>query len=198
MGRVFALLASLDGRILDVGGSAGTLHDRLLEKHPPEKIISLDIELIHTRTNQVIGDAQKMPFGNNSFDSILAGELIEHVESPKLFLEESWRVLRNNGVLAISTPNKKSWLNRLTHSYEMPLHISLLSIPELKALLEQTGFSIQKIELFPYTEESSDGAKNKWFFPIRKTIHQLVPNDLREEMVFIARKVSRGPIDSMY
>ncbi|MBM3281769.1 MAG: class I SAM-dependent methyltransferase [Candidatus Diapherotrites archaeon] len=186
--RVEALLTPLAGKILDVGGSAGTLHEDLLARHSPPKIISLDIELIHVRTNQVIGDGQQMPFRDNSFDGILAGEVIEHVPQPERFIQECARVLQKNGVLALSTPNKKSWLNRLTHSYEMPLHLSLFDIPSLKNLLERNGFLVERVELFPFTEESSDGARNKWFFPIRKIIHQLVPFSLKEDMVFVARK----------
>ena len=189
--RVQSLLASLSGRILDVGGSAGTLHEDLLKRHAPEKIISLDIELIHTRTNQIVGDGQLMPFRDRAFNSILAGEVLEHVPNPRAFIQECWRVLEWNGVLALSTPNKKSWLNRLTHSYEMPLHISLFDIPSLRTLLDEEGFSIQRVELFPYTEESSDGARNKWFFPVRKFVHSIAPNALREDMVFIARKIPK-------
>jgi len=189
--RIDSLLASLSGRILDVGGSAGTLHEDLLALHAPEKIISLDIELIHTRTNQIIGDGQLMPFRDRAFNSILAGEVLEHVPNPRAFIQECWRVLEWNGVLALSTPNKKSWLNRLTHSYEMPLHISLFDIPKLRTLLDEEGFSIQRVELFPYTEESSDGARNKWFFPVRKFVHSIAPNALREDMVFVARKTPK-------
>ncbi len=189
--RIQSLLASIHGNVLDVGGSAGTLHEDLLKQIPAERIISLDIELIHTRTNQVIGDGQKMPFKDKSFNSILAGEVLEHVENPRTFIRECWRVLDHNGVLALSTPNKKSWLNRITHSYEMPLHISLFDPESLRKLLDSEGFSIQKMEFFPYTEESSDGARNKWFFPIRNFVHSIVPDSLREDTVVIARKAPK-------
>jgi 2-polyprenyl-3-methyl-5-hydroxy-6-metoxy-1,4-benzoquinol methylase len=189
--RVDALLASISGKVLDVGGSAGTLHEKLMKKIDEKNVISLDIEIIAVRTNQVIGDGQKMPFRNNSFNSILAGELIEHIEDPEKFLNECWRVLENNGVLALSTPNKKSWLNRTAKSYEMPLHLSLFSPEELKKLLKKTGFTVQTMNLFPYTSESSDGAQHKWMFPIRKLIHNLVPSSLRENMVLAARKIPK-------
>jgi ubiquinone/menaquinone biosynthesis C-methylase UbiE len=186
--RVDALLSSLTGKILDVGGSAGTLHNYLFARHSWESIISLDIEIIHVRTNQIIGDGQQMPFRDKSFDSILAGEVIEHVPNPLRFIQECGRVLKQGGILALSTPNKKSWLNRITHSYEMPLHLSLFDILSLKNLLEGEGFRIEQVTMFPYTPESSDGAKNKWFFPVRQFVHFLVPAALREDMVFIARK----------
>ncbi|MEK6970134.1 MAG: methyltransferase domain-containing protein [archaeon] len=187
--RVQSLLASIQGKVLDIGGSAGTLHEELVRLIPPNGIVSLDIEIIRVRTNQVIGDGQTMPFKDQSFQSILAGEVLEHVENPSAFIRECWRVLKWNGVLSLSTPNKKSWLNRITHSYEMPLHLSLFEPGSIRKLLENEGFSIQKMEFFPYTEESSDGARNKWFFPVRSIIHRIVPDSLREEMVVIARKV---------
>ncbi len=194
--RVDDLLSSLSGLVLDVGGSAGTLHEELLQHVTPENIVSLDIELIHVRTNQVIGDGEKMPFRNESFNSILGGEVLEHVHHPETFIRECWRVLHYNGVLALSTPNKKSWLNRLTHSYEMPLHVSLFDTESVRKLLLENGFTIQKLTYHPYTEESSDGARNKWFFPIRKTVHALVPPHLQEDMVIIARKtVQKGTMN---
>ena len=187
--RADVLLASLDGTILDVGGSAGTLSEELAKRFPSVRVVCLDIELLHVRPNLVIGDGQQMPFADKSFQSILGGEVIEHIPDPRKFLQESWRVLENNGVLALSTPNKKSWLNRIAHSYEMPHHISLLSFDELQKMLVEEGFTIQSARFFPYTMESSDGARNKWFFPLRGIVHQLMPRDLQEEMVIIARKL---------
>ncbi len=191
--RVDALLASLQGKVLDVGGSAGTLHEELRKRIPIQNIFSLDIELLHERTNQVLGDGQQMPFKDKSFQSILAGEVIEHIPNPRKFIQECWRVLDSNGVLALSTPNQKSWLNRLTKSYEMPLHVSLFDEKELIPLLTNEGFTIQSIKYFPYTEESSDGARNKWFFPLRGIVNQFVPNSLKEEIVVIARKLPQKP-----
>lgn len=189
--RADALLVSLHGRILDVGGSAGTLNEVLRAHHPTEKIIALDIELLHVRPNLVLGDGEKMPFRNRAFDSILAGETIEHIRHYREFLRECWRVLEPNGVLALSTPNVKSWFNRLTRSYHMPLHVSLFSPGELKKILQEEGFTIQHVDFFPYTAESSDGARHKWLFPIREAVHGVVPQGLREDMVIIARKNSQ-------
>ncbi|QQR92099.1 MAG: class I SAM-dependent methyltransferase [Candidatus Iainarchaeum archaeon] len=186
--RIDSLLASLQPLVLDVGGSAGTLHEELRKRFTPEQLISLDIEILNVRTNQVLGDGQKMPFRNEAFKSILAGETIEHIADYRAFLRECWRVLRPNGVLALSTPNKKSWFNRITHSYEHPLHVSLFTPAQLRKVLEEEGFSIQKMELFPYTMESSDGAKHKWVFPVRDFVHALMPDSLREDMVFVCRK----------
>jgi SAM-dependent methyltransferase len=50
------------------------------------------------------GDVETMDLGRK-FDTIVAGELIEHLENPGLFLRNMRRHIKAGGVLIISTPN---------------------------------------------------------------------------------------------
>jgi SAM-dependent methyltransferase len=54
----------------------------------------------------VAGDAGALPFSDDSLDSIVCLEAIEHVHGPERVLGEIARVLRPEGLLIISTPNK--------------------------------------------------------------------------------------------
>ena len=54
---------------------------------------------------------QEFPFENESFDVILASEIIEHLSNTDSFLKEMHRVLRVGGYTIISTPNLSSWPN---------------------------------------------------------------------------------------
>ena len=45
-------------------------------------------------------------FGDRVFDAIVSFETIEHIDQPLVFLGNVRRVLKPNGVLIISTPNK--------------------------------------------------------------------------------------------
>lgn len=54
----------------------------------------------------LIMDAQNMDFPNNFFDIIVSFETLEHLPYSKAFLKECSRVLKTNGLLIISTPNK--------------------------------------------------------------------------------------------
>ena len=54
----------------------------------------------------------KLPFKNNFFDMIVAGEVIEHTFDDMKFLNECHRVLKKNGVLVFTTPNLLSLKNR--------------------------------------------------------------------------------------
>ncbi len=51
---------------------------------------------------------EKLPFGDSSFDAVIALEVFEHLKSPQSAAEEIQRVLRKNGRLIISTPNPRS------------------------------------------------------------------------------------------
>jgi 2-polyprenyl-3-methyl-5-hydroxy-6-metoxy-1,4-benzoquinol methylase len=52
-------------------------------------------------------------FQNKCFDVIVMLDVIEHLEDPKTMLNEIWRILKNDGVLYISTPDIESVLSRM-------------------------------------------------------------------------------------
>lgn len=54
-----------------------------------------------------------IPYEDATFDVIYAGQLIEHLYNPDFFVREVNRVLKNNGVFILTTPNLNGWLSRL-------------------------------------------------------------------------------------
>jgi 2-polyprenyl-3-methyl-5-hydroxy-6-metoxy-1,4-benzoquinol methylase len=58
-----------------------------------------------------IGDAQKMPFEDDSFDVVISLETIEHLPNPTAFVKEVRRVMRPNGVFLVSTPNDDEFMD---------------------------------------------------------------------------------------
>jgi 2-polyprenyl-3-methyl-5-hydroxy-6-metoxy-1,4-benzoquinol methylase len=185
MSRIKFVKSVLKGKVLDVGYSVGPLHEEIARER---STVAIDIVVKKPEKTAVKGDATQMPFKSKVFDSLLAGELIEHIEKPGFFLQEGRRVLKTGGLLVITTPNRKSLINRLFRSYEKPAHLSLFSKEELFSLLKKHGFSVEKYTLFPYTEESSEGSRRRWFYPVRKVLHHFLPPSLQEEMVVVARK----------
>lgn len=189
MDRVSFILSNSYGRVLDVGFNACSLHERVVEKFGRRNVFGIDIVIEKRyKGNYVKASAEKMPFKDSAFDCIIAGELIEHLKKPKDFVKEANRVLKDSGSLIITTPNKKSLINRLFHSYEAPLHFSLFSQKELFELLEKNGFKVVKFACFPYTEESSSGSRHKSFFFLRKLLHRFLPQSLQENMCLVAVK----------
>lgn len=51
-------------------------------------------------------------FGENSFDTIVSFQVIEHIQNDKLFLQEIYRMLKPGGKAIISTPNNAHTLSR--------------------------------------------------------------------------------------
>jgi len=98
-------------------------------------------------------DESSLPYDDNFFDIIVAGEIIEHIFDTDFFLEEVRRVLKPQGKLLISTPNLASLGRRLFLFFGVsPLvelspnepgsvgHIRYFTFKTLKDLLKKHGF----------------------------------------------------------
>jgi len=189
MHRVEFALQNLKGKILDVGYSVGTIHELFRETFGKENLYGVDIETEKDTEHYKKSSAERIPFNDSMFDSCFAGELIEHVEKPEPFVKEVARTLKNGGVFILTTPNRKSLINRVFKSYETPIHISLFNYPQLEALLKKNGFEVEKFYCQPYNDENCYGSRNKWSFIFRKALHYLLPRSLQEQMIVKAVKV---------
>jgi 2-polyprenyl-3-methyl-5-hydroxy-6-metoxy-1,4-benzoquinol methylase len=62
-----------------------------------------------------VADLLELPFPDNDFGVVACFEAIEHVEAPDTALDEVARVLRPDGVLAISSPNRSVYVKGNPH-----------------------------------------------------------------------------------
>jgi SAM-dependent methyltransferase len=118
------------------------------------------------------------PFPDESFDVVTAFEVIEHVTgSPRRFLDESHRVLRQGGVLYLGTPNVSSWakIRRMLahqHPYDaMPYSMSfgprhpMCHVYEydpwtLKQLVAASGFQVRECRTWNVYQTDPGGLRN--------------------------------------
>ena len=47
----------------------------------------------------------QMPYADNTFDAVILSEVLEHLDDDKQALKEAYRVLKPNGVLAVTVPH---------------------------------------------------------------------------------------------
>lgn len=81
-------------------------------------------------------DANFMGLHNNSFDIVVAFEVIEHLEDDKNFLQEIKRILKTQGILLLSTPNKNITSPGRSKPYNK-FHKREYQLDEIKELCSQ-------------------------------------------------------------
>lgn len=99
--RKMARMAS--GKILDIGFAA------LPNKFLTGEVYGLDIDKPVTMPPNYKGsfvhDATRLGELGERFDTIVAGEIIEHLDDPHAFLSGCFDILSPGGLLLVSTPN---------------------------------------------------------------------------------------------
>jgi SAM-dependent methyltransferase len=64
----------------------------------------LTLDLINHPGTDIIANAQTLPFRSNSFDCLLASEVVEHLMDPQSFIAEAHRVLVPGGKIVLTVP----------------------------------------------------------------------------------------------
>ena len=129
-------------------GAADLLFRRIVETNPDTLGVDLDAAgiaaLVRGRYRAVCADVHTMDLGR-TFDTIVAGEIIEHLENPGQFLRTLRRHLRPDGKLIVTTPNPfyalqawKIWRRGRPRCHEG--HVAWFDPLTLAALLRRTGF----------------------------------------------------------
>jgi 2-polyprenyl-3-methyl-5-hydroxy-6-metoxy-1,4-benzoquinol methylase len=100
------------GRLLDVGCYDGQFISQVVDQRGGARVIGLDVAQAALRAARnrgvlpVRGQVEAaLPFAPNSFATVVAAEVIEHVFDTQAVLLELARVLEPGGWLALTTPN---------------------------------------------------------------------------------------------
>lgn len=124
---------------------------------------------VHTSTKaDYFYDGDSFPFGNESYDSVILNEVLEHVFNPTVLLTEINRVLTPDGKLLITVPF-------VWDEHEQPYDFARYSSFGLAHMLKTNGFIIEVLEkstpnigvLFQLLNGYLYKISHKWYMPFR-------------------------------
>lgn len=165
--RLQRVLSALQGlaagaRVLEVGCSQANAALQAAERGWPA--VGLDRELRALRYAEkkhdvgdfkaICGDVTCLPLASESFDAVLALEILEHLPEPLQALLELRRVLKPGGRLVITTPNGEfiheslpTYDSRPSHATAAVAadaggHLFAFKLTELRELVWEAGFRV--------------------------------------------------------
>lgn len=160
--RVFKkvqVLQSTPGKLLDIGCATGTLLK--VAKRSGWGATGIEPSAWASKMgkkkfglNIIQGSLETHKFKSEEFDVVTCLDVIEHVSSPKMLLKEIHRILKENGILCLVTPDISSMLSRIMGEnwwHIRPDHIYYFSKETLVLLLESQGFEVVKIARYSWT-----------------------------------------------
>jgi SAM-dependent methyltransferase len=206
--RLLAILAEVRGpEILHVGcvnhrlpqspaEARHYLHYQLCRRFADCHVVGLDIEaqaieqLGRLGFDMVHGDAHDMPY-HQEFDTIVAGELLEHLQNPGLFLTSCARALKPGGRLVLSTPNVFTpvlflmYLKGYDRAFN-PDHAAWFCPQTVRVLVGRCGLSVVQLSLVDDLKpEATDSFLYKWFCFSWKCFRLFLPRRLRNTMILV-------------
>jgi len=147
---------ALSGHVLDFGAGTGSLSLALCELGTFDQVVAVDLIDYPDRAGHSLLSWHTVdletgtPFEADSFDVVVAVEVIEHLENPRAAVRELARILRPGGSLLLTTPNNESWrsaISYLSRGYftafgeaSYPAHISPLLRVDLRRIVCEAGF----------------------------------------------------------
>src|SRR3989338_5853283 len=97
--------------LLDIGCRDSGQQERFYKYSEKLFLVDVDYKVLPPfiglgKTYPVCGDGCILQYKDNSFDAVLCAEVIEHVPDAVSMLKECKRVLKNEGYIIITTPNR--------------------------------------------------------------------------------------------
>lgn len=189
--------------VLDVGcvdhsvdtGSPLWLHGVLRRRFPNVVGVDMSEEGIATLsksgyTNVHVADAQELPL-DRSFDTIVAGEVIEHLENPGRFLVAARSHLKPGGRLILTTPNPFSLMHLLYAIKNFPTtcsnpeHTAWFCPSTMQELAHRMGFEIEHWELVEHHDPRLPDLPYRLFVALIRIFGRLFPAILRNNTIFL-------------
>lgn len=151
------------GKLLDVGCAIGVF--LAMAKHRGWDVVGVDVSPFASSyareklgVNAIAGELEDAGFPDRHFDVITLWDVIEHFPDPIATLREIRRILKDDGVLFVNTPNEQSLLKVLArffylasagrftypvHKMYHEWHLSYFTAQSLTTVLARSGFKLE-------------------------------------------------------
>lgn len=134
---------SKDKIVLDIASGEG--YGSYLISKGATKVFGVDIDeksINHAKVKYIsskniefyVGSTDSIPLEDNTVDVVISFETIEHHDRHEMMMKEVSRVLKKNGVLLISSPEKNIYNERDINN---PYHVKELTIDDFSGLLKK-------------------------------------------------------------
>lgn len=177
------------------------LHGQLLERHPETWGLEFSQELVDELTEAGIrnvqqGDAQDFDLGRR-FDTVVAGELIEHLENPGAFLRCADAHLKPDGRIILTTPYAFSlgfaiyaW-GRYPKTCSNPEHTMWLCPTTIAQLVERVGLEVEQCVLVDHFRTDLPSRNGRIVGRLMRTVGKLLPRRMRANSMVVVVRAAR-------
>lgn len=121
--RARVIADRVTGTVLDVGGGDGYVADLIREQGHWVKVVDISPIRVERCRRQhlaaVRGDARELPFEDHAYDTVVLGEVLEHLDNPGDALSEACRVARKRVVVSLPL---NGWADP-THEWRVRLDV---------------------------------------------------------------------------
>jgi SAM-dependent methyltransferase len=136
-GRVKSLIKA-NSTIVDLGAGRGSAaldeveyrRDLVKLSGPGRHVIGVDVDdavLSNPFVDEaLVYDGGRLPLGDNSVDMIVSDHTLEHIDKPRVFAEEIYRVLKPGGWFCARTPSLFSALAIISSAIPNSMHVRIL------------------------------------------------------------------------
>lgn len=142
------------GKMLDVGCGSGWFIAQMRDAGWDVTGVEPSLDAVeYGRTkkglNILHGSLLSVPFPSASFDYVRMNHSFEHMEHPNEVLDETWRILADDGKLMIGIPNRDSFnarlFGRFWHHLALPVHTFSYSVKTLTRMLNKHNFDVKQV-----------------------------------------------------
>ncbi|MBD2078130.1 methyltransferase domain-containing protein [Phormidium sp. FACHB-592] len=124
------LAPTLKGRMVDIGSGHSRGYEDLFKAHVGEYLC---VDRQYAENVDICADCYDVPLPDESVDTILSTQVLEHLDTPERMLKETYRLLKPSGNLILTAP-------MVWGLHEEPVDFYRYTEYGLRYLLEQAGY----------------------------------------------------------